>query len=66
MDIALLSLSLSQSQLHQQTSITVLKKTMDQAQKGADGLMKILSTADVSAIQHIAQPHLGGNIDLRG
>lgn len=66
MDIALLSMALSQSHVQQQTSIAVLKETMDQTQNDADGFMKMLSSADISAIKHVAQPHLGRNIDLKG
>ncbi|MEH7342631.1 YjfB family protein [Bacillus sp. JJ1532] len=66
MDIALLSMALSQGQVQQQASLSVMKKAMDQVQQGADGLTKMMATADVQALQHSAQPHLGGNIDLKG
>lgn len=66
MDIALLSMALSQGQVQQQASMSVMKKAMDQAETGADGLTKMMASADVQAIQHAAQPHLGGNIDLKG
>lgn len=66
MDIALLSMALSQSHVQQQTSIAVLKETMDQAKNGADGFMKMLSSADISVIQHAVHPYLGRNIDLKG
>lgn len=66
MDIALLSMALSQGQVQQQASMSVMKKSLDQAETGAEGLTKMLASADVAAIQHAAQPHLGGNIDLKG
>lgn len=66
MDIALLSMALSQGQIQQQASLSVMKKSLDQAQQGADGLAKMMASANVEAIQHAAQPYLGGNIDLRG
>ncbi|MFE4525895.1 putative motility protein [Cytobacillus firmus] len=43
-----------------------MKQAMDQAQQGADGLTKMMASADVAALQHAAQPHLGGNIDFKG
>ncbi|WP_066290400.1 YjfB family protein [Bacillus sp. FJAT-29937] len=66
MDIALLSMALSQGQVQQQASMSVMKIAMDQAETGADGLTKMMATADVQALQHATQPHLGGNIDLKG
>ncbi len=66
MDIALLSMALSQGQIQQQVSLSVMKKALDQAQVGAEGLTKMLESVDGSALQHAAQPHLGGNIDIRG
>lgn len=66
MDIALLSMALSQGQVQQQASISVMKQVMDQAESSTDGLTKMLETASVAAIQHAAQPYLGGNIDIKG
>lgn len=65
MDIALLSMSLSQSRVQQQASLSVMKMAMNQAQAGAEGLAQLLASADVAKIQHAAQPHLGGNLDIR-
>lgn len=65
MDIALMSMALSQGQVQQQASLSVMKKSMDQAEQGAEGLMKMMASADIQALQHAAQPHLGGNIDLK-
>lgn len=66
MDIAFLSMVLSQGQVQQQASMSVMKQVLDQAQEGADGLTKMMVSADIQALQHAAQPHLGGNIDLKG
>lgn len=65
MDIALMSMALSQGKVQQQASVSVMKKAMDQAQVGAEGLNKMMASADVAAIQRVAQPHLGTNIDLK-
>lgn len=66
MDIALLSMILSQGQVQQQASMSVMRTALDQGQEGADGLTKMMASADVQALQQAAQPHLGGNIDLKG
>lgn len=65
MDIALLSIAFSQSQVQQQTSISVLKSTLTQAQGNANGLLKMMDSADVQALQRSVQPHLGGTIDIK-
>ncbi|MEQ2527492.1 YjfB family protein [Bacillaceae bacterium CLA-AA-H227] len=64
MDIALMSIALSQGQVQQQASLSVMNKVMDQAQVNVDFINKMMTGADVKAIQHAAQPHLGGNIDI--
>ncbi|WP_019153804.1 YjfB family protein [Robertmurraya massiliosenegalensis] len=66
MDIAALSMAMSQGQMQQQASLSVMKKTMDQAEGQGDFVAKMMSSADVQALQHAAEPHLGGNIDLKG
>ena len=65
MDIALMSMALSQGQVHQQASISVMKMAIGDAKQQGDALQKLMSTTDASTIQHAAQPHLGGNIDLK-
>ncbi|MGO4888815.1 YjfB family protein [Anaerobacillus sp. MEB173] len=65
MDIALLSMALSQGQLQQQASMSVMKKAMGNAEQQGEALQKLMSTADTKAIQQAAQPHLGGNVDLK-
>jgi len=64
-DIALMSMALSQGQIQQQASMSVMKMAMGNAQQQGEALQNLLSTTDATAIQHAAQPHLGGNIDLK-
>lgn len=66
MDVALLSMAMSQSQIQQQVSISVLKQAMDQAEVNANFINSMIGEADVQALQHAAQPHLGGTIDIKG
>ncbi|TWI59959.1 YjfB family protein [Halalkalibacter nanhaiisediminis] len=65
MDIALMSMALSQGQVQQQASMAVMKKAMGSAEQQGDALQKLMSSADAAAIQHAAQPHLGGSIDIK-
>lgn len=66
MDIALMSMALSQHQVQQQASLSVMKKAMDQAEGNVDFIKQMMSGADLQALQHAAEPHLGGHIDLKG
>ncbi|OKL36338.1 YjfB family protein [Domibacillus mangrovi] len=66
MDIALMSMALSQGQVQQQASLAVMNKVMDQAQGNAAFINKMMGEANVQALQHAAQPHLGGNVDVKG
>lgn len=65
MDIAFISMALSQSQVQQQASMSVMKMAMGIAEQQGEAIQKLISTTDVTAIQHAAQPNLGGNIDLK-
>ncbi|MBN8201557.1 YjfB family protein [Bacillus sp. NTK034] len=66
MDIPLMSMVLSQGQVQQQASISVMKKAMDQAEGNAKFINKMMSGSQIQSLQHAAQPHLGGNIDIKG
>lgn len=66
MDIPLMSMVLSQGQVQQQASISVMKKAMDQAEGNAEFIHKMMSGSQIQAHQHAAQLHLGGNIDIKG
>lgn len=65
MDIALLSLVNSLGYAQYQASLMVMKRGMHYAEQQAEALLKLMGTADVQAIQHAVQPHLGANIDLK-
>ncbi len=58
MDIAALSMSLSQMNVRQEASVLVTKKAMDQAETNSASVMKMLEQS--------AQPHIGGSVDLKG
>ncbi|SDE89574.1 Putative motility protein [Fontibacillus panacisegetis] len=57
MDVAALSIGLSQSNLKQAVSISVLKMSKDQAEVNGEALIKMMEQS--------IQPHLGGNIDIK-
>lgn len=64
MDIAALSVSLSQMQTSHQASLSVTKMTMDIMEgQGAD-IAKLLD-ANVQPLQQLANPHLGQNINTK-
>lgn len=58
MDIAALSIALSQMNVRQEASILVMKKSMDQAEVNGESVVKMLKQS--------VQPHLGGSVDLKG
>ena len=64
MDIALMSMALSQGKIQQQASVSVMKMAMGNATQQGEALQQLMGTSNPTAIQHAAQPHLGGNVDL--
>lgn len=58
MDIAALSMSLSQLNVQQEASVLVTKKAMDQAETNSASVVKMLEQS--------VQPHIGGSVDLKG
>ncbi|WP_434401035.1 YjfB family protein [Planococcus sp. 11815] len=58
MDIAALSMSLSQMNVRQEASVLVTKKVMDQAETNSASVVKMLEQS--------VQPHIGGSVDLKG
>ncbi|WP_079524730.1 YjfB family protein [Solibacillus isronensis] len=65
MGIALLSMALGQSHVQQQASMSVMKMAMRNAEQQGAAIQELMSTTNAAAIQQAAQPHLGGNIDLK-
>lgn len=66
MDIAALSIGLSHGKVKQDASIAMMKKTMNHAEQNAASMIQMLNSSQVKAVQHAAQPHLGGHIDVSG
>jgi len=58
-------MALSHSQVKDQASILIMKKMMGNVQQQGAAIQELLSSTNVQAIQHAAQPHLGGTIDLK-
>ena len=58
MDIAALSMSLSQIKVAQEISTSVLKLAMDSSYNQISDMTQIMEQS--------IQPHLGGNIDIKG
>lgn len=64
MDIAALSMGLSQSKVHQQVDISVLKMAMDSSEMQAAEMLKMLE-ANMQIMEQMLHPHLGGNVDVK-
>ena len=48
---------MSQTNLQQQASVSVMDKVMDQSEKKSDGMIKMMEQS--------VSPHLGSNIDFK-
>ena len=66
MDIAALSMALSQMNVRQEASVSIMKKTMNQAESIGQGVVKMLQESSVSATEQSVRPHIGSKLDLRG
>lgn len=62
MDIAALSMGLSQMKFAQEAGVSILKMAMDQGQTQAQGLTQLM---EGSAMEQSVSPHLGASIDVR-
>jgi hypothetical protein len=63
MDIASLSMNLSQTKIMQDASLSVMKISMDTTKTNAAGLTEMLS--QTKDLEMSVQPNLGGNLDIR-
>ncbi|UTR13864.1 YjfB family protein [Salipaludibacillus sp. LMS25] len=61
MDIAALSIGMSQLKVQQQVDVSLLKKVMDTSGQKTEFIDKML---DVKNIEKSVQPHLGSSIDM--
>lgn len=67
MNIATLSMALSQASIRQDASFSLMKKTMDQAESNGIGMIKMLQESSIKKAMELAvQPHIGSSIDLKG
>ena len=65
MNIAALSMALSQASVRQEASVSLMKKTMDQAETNGNGMIKMLNDSSVKIMEQSVQPHIGSSIDLK-
>ncbi|MDX1806635.1 MAG: YjfB family protein [Paenisporosarcina sp.] len=66
MDIAALSMALSQMNVRQEASVSIMKKTMDQAESNGEGVVKMLKDSSLKTMEQSIQPHIGSQLDIRG
>lgn len=57
MDIAALSMALSQMNVRTEANVSIMKKTIDQAETNGQDVVKMLEQS--------VQPHIGGKLDIR-
>ena len=65
MDIAAMSILLSQGKVQEQAGLSVLKLAMDTSKTQGDMLASLIGET-AKALELTAQPHLGASVDLRG
>lgn len=63
MDIAAMSTAMSQLKLQQNVSVALMKQMMNTTEESMGKMLEMLS--DPTALEQLAQPHLGANIDLK-
>jgi len=63
MDIAAMSMAISQMQLQQQVSTSVLKMAMETPEAQLDKLVQTME-ASAKAMEQSVTPHLGTNLDV--
>ena len=63
MDIAALSMGLSQMKVAQQASMSVMKMAMDTAQGQTTDLTQMIET-NTKIMEQSVTPYLGGNVDI--
>ena len=64
MDIAALSVMMSQGQVQQQAGVSVMKLAMDTASTQGEMMTALLGETDKS-MELSVQPHLGASVDVR-
>jgi hypothetical protein len=65
MDIAALSMALSQMNVRQEASVSVMRKTMDLAESNGQGVVKMLQDSSLKAMELAVQPHIGRQVDMK-
>ncbi|MCR6097430.1 YjfB family protein [Salipaludibacillus agaradhaerens] len=64
MDIAALSIGMSQMKVQQQVDVSLLKKVMDTSGQKTEFIDKMLDGASVKNMEMSVQPHLGSSVDI--
>lgn len=58
MDIAALSMAMSQMNVRTEANVSIMKKTIDQAETNGQDVVKMLEQS--------VQPHIGSRVDIKG
>lgn len=65
MDIAALSMGMSQLNVQQQANLSVMKKAMDNSEQQGEFIAKMIEQPAIQKLEQAAQPHLGASVDFK-
>lgn len=65
MDIAAMSMNLSQAKISEMAGISVMKMAMDTSKENANAMAEMLSSSSVQVMEKSVTPHLGNTIDIK-
>jgi hypothetical protein len=65
MDVAELSIVLSQSSVQQNVNLALMKKTINLAEQNSQGIINMMQGSNVKAMEMSVHPHLGNSIDIK-
>ncbi|WP_158736787.1 YjfB family protein [Alteribacillus sp. YIM 98480] len=64
MDIGAMSMAMSQGQVKQQASMSVMKQAMETGEQQGEFVDKMLDSSGGKAVQQAAEPHKGSSVDF--
>ncbi|MGJ9385665.1 hypothetical protein CR203_16800 [Salipaludibacillus neizhouensis] len=65
MDIPALSMGMSQMNVQQQASLSLMKKAMDTSDQQVDFVAEMVEQPSIQKLEQAAQPHLGASVDFK-
>lgn len=65
LDIPALSMGISQMNVQQQASLSLMKKAMDTSEQQGEFMTEIMDQPAIQKLEQAAQPHLGATVDFK-